>query len=179
LIIYYYNWKKKFNQLLIFVFTFIDYVNACFFSNKKIERKCFLLLKTLLFDVEGSCHHSGKCCQHIQIKYDGKWIKSEGQFNKITAKDPNMLRFTPNNKGAKVDYFTCHCLTESNLCSKYESRPKFCQLYPFSVLVSGGDIHPGCGYYIVQKEELPFFASKLLKTKVWSFKFNQSIISAR
>ena len=171
----YRNWKKKYNYFFILVLLLLDCLNQKLFHFKLLDRFVFSEMKSLLFKVQGSCRHSGKCCQFLQIKYDGTWIDQEDKFNRIVKKDKSMSRFIPKLKKGLIDYFTCTCLTTNNLCSKYESRPKFCRTYPFSVLVTDGVIHPGCGFYITEKQSLPSFASAELKQKIWAFKFNQNI----
>ena len=168
----YQSWKINCNKVLIFFIAFVDLLNNAVCCNSFIQHECFKLAKQLLFTVSGQCKHSGKCCSYIQIRYDGKWLKNKQDIENIQLRHENMKRFKPTMKDSSIDYFSCSCLTSDNFCSSYNDRPKFCKTYPYSVLISDGEIHPGCGYYISQKLRLPFFASESLKKHIWLFKFN-------
>ena len=175
LMLCYRNWKITFNYFFIHLIAIIDLLNSVSFKYSWLDKKCFFEMKLALFSIAGQCHHSGKCCEYIQIKYDRRWIKTVKDFERIKLKDKKMQRFYAEHKNGEIDHFSCSCLTDEKLCSKYDSRPNFCRVYPFGVLISQGHIHPGCGYYIMERALLPFYASKLLKQRIWTFKFNHSI----
>ena len=173
---YYHAWKKLVNRFLILSFTFIDLINVNSINSKLISRVCFSELKYLLFEISGQCIHSGMCCNNIQIKYKGKWIKTVADLSSIQKQDKVMTRFKPNfNSNQIIHSFSCDSLNAQNFCNDYDTRPKFCRVYPFSVFFSNDSIKPGCGFYVKQRNNLPFFSSQKLQQKFNVFKFNHSL----
>tara|TARA_Y100000748_G_scaffold303866_1_gene310580 strand:- start:2632 stop:3153 length:522 start_codon:yes stop_codon:yes gene_type:complete len=153
----------------------IDVINTIFLLNQACTKWCSREVKWLLFFVEGSCKSTGNCCESIHISYDYKPIHSLSFFQSILKKDVTMARFSPVFSGHTIRHFDCRCLTEDRRCSDYDSRPVFCQQYPYSVLYSDAVLHQNCGYVIKKRFDLPFFSSVSLKNDMIIFQFNNRI----
>ena len=131
---YYYVWNKLVKKFLIYGLSFLDLINSLTINNRYIYEFCLSELKYQLFEIKGECIHSAFCCNNIQIKYKGNWIKTQSQFTDIVKNDSVMSRFKPNlTSTKKIVSFSCDSLLDSNLCNHYESRPVFCRVYPFSI----------------------------------------------
>ena len=75
-----------------------------------------------------------------------KWEKIKDQ--------PQYQRFYSNSVQNNVIHsFNCTCLTPSNRCSQYLSRPSFCKTYPMNVFFDAGVIPKSCGYFVNLKEK--------------------------
>ena len=174
---YYFNWKKLVKYGLIYCLSFIDLINFLTVNNLRLYKFCLAELKWLLFEINGQCIHSAFCCKNIQIKYKGKWLNSITQFDKVKQKDLTMTRFKPNlTEFNKITSFSCSSLSDDNKCNDYDSRPKFCRVYPFSIFFSQDSIKPGCGFFLKQIGELPTFSSKKIKQEFYTFKYNHNIL---
>jgi Fe-S-cluster containining protein len=175
--IYYYSLKRLVKKAFIYSLTFIDLINFCTVNNLRLYNFCLIELKCLLFEIKGHCISSAFCCNNIQIKYKGNWLRSLTQFENVIKKDSVMTRFQPNlTQYNKINSFSCNSLSEKKLCNDYESRPKFCRVYPFSVLFSKDTIKSGCGFFLVEKDRLPSFSSKKIKQEFYVLKYNHNLL---
>ncbi len=98
--------------------------------------------------LEGRCNLCGRCCSHILLMNDGRWIRSEKTFRAIVESSPRHGRFTPvgrNDEGLLT--FDCRCLGKDNLCTSYADRPALCRNYPSkSLYYQGGQLLSDCGF---------------------------------
>ena len=99
--------------------------------------------------IRGHCLQCGNCCRRISLMVDGKWIKTEKQFNEALKEFPDFSRFTPiPREKSEGIIFTCTHLTKDNLCGDYSGRPDLCRRHPtLNTWFNGAEIGRYCGYY--------------------------------
>ena len=174
---YYHVCKNLVRYSYIYILVILDLLNVYFINSTKLYNTCYKELKLAIFELGGECGNSGFCCNYIQIKYKGNWIKDKQHYHNVIEKDPIMKRFKPDYSITnKVNFFTCSSLSSTNTCLDYESRPFFCRVYPFSFFYSDDFIRPGCGYFIKQRYKLPSITSARIKQAIVVLKYNSHIL---
>ncbi len=125
-------------------------------------------LKLELYRVLGACQHSGYCCNHMMLTYNGKDVVSDALFSSLKHAVSSYDRFKPRyDSEGRILYFTCSCLnSENQRCLDYENRPSVCRQYPFSTFFHSGYIRKGCGYKVARKEGFPRISYLPLKRLV-------------
>lgn len=143
------------------LFVFCEGVRLVHFSRHGI----WSLLKLELYFIDGTCKHTGYCCSHMILSYEGQDIRHLTSFSLLCQKLPTLSRFVPvlfNEQSSLISYFKCSCLGENNLCLDYENRPELCKNYPFTTFLNSGYIRNGCGYLVRRKEGFPSFSHPVL-----------------
>jgi Fe-S-cluster containining protein len=65
-----------------------------------------------------------------------------------------------------IDFFNCTALNENNLCKHYAIRPDICRQYPYSLFATDSTLYNSCGYKLVQRFKLPYYASKKIRQRI-------------
>ena len=111
----------------------------------------------------GKCHACGKCCQAFRVKSEGKWIKTQQEFEILTQQKTEYSRLIPSGETDGIIEFTCSWLTENGSCRDHENRLSICRDYPAtSRFYTGNKLPDYCGYSI--EAAVPF--EKVLKKKM-------------
>lgn len=82
--------------------------------------------------IERKCHGCGACCQNYEPEHlFGAWLNEE-EYYKFSIKRPDMLKVAVHNSSISVKMKLtgdkrCIALSEDNLCTIYEDRPKLCK----------------------------------------------------
>ena len=114
----------------------------------------------------GKCNNCGECCKTITLRFSGKLLTRESEFEYLQKKIKRYQHFTIFGKADNgVLLFKCNYLDENNRCSVYHLRSFLCRTYPHfdnKFIKLGGKPLPGCGYYY---EPIVHFDEVLKKTK--------------
>lgn len=139
----------------LYTWSLFFFVNDWTVKHRGFSKFCWDLIKCELFYVDGGCNNTGYCCKHLKIKYDKVIIQTDSQFKKMAKKNLVLNRFIPVLFKDKktINYFKCASLNGDNKCDDYETRPNFCQHYPYNIFLEYDYIRRGCGYSIKLKRE--------------------------
>lgn len=100
----------------------------------------------------GSCRQCGACCRRISLQTTKGWIRSREEFARLLRKHPDYSRFRISGRDEQgYLLFTCSWLQEDGSCADHDNRLPICRGYPDPRLpMEGGELLPGCGYYILR-----------------------------
>jgi len=108
----------------------------------------------------GQCNQCGMCCRSFRIKSDGKWIKSQAQFQRLIQQKPEYSRLVYKGEIDGDLYFTCSWLTSDGICKDHRNRLLICKEYPSTTrFYTGNQLPDHCGFHI--EAVVPF--EKILK----------------
>lgn len=148
------------------------------FKSIRFEILVWTFIKFDLFEIKGGCQNSGYCCQHLMLQDKGKPINTVHLFESLKKKEPIFNRFhIAKREAGKIIYFGCSSLSKSLLCLDYETRPRLCRQYPYSVFLEEDRIRAGCGYFVNRKKWRPTWVYSRLDTKIKILEFNNGIIA--
>src|SRR5258708_7042012 len=101
---------------------------------QRILTKVFLSI----FAVSGSCHKRGFCCRNFTLTANGRFLKSQDEFEEACGDHPEWRIFVYKETNGRQATFTCSKLdTKTGLCTYYEQRPQVCREFPHSNLIMG------------------------------------------
>jgi len=128
--------------------TLINHLFTLSFS--VLARHIYLKISGKEYLVTGKCNYCGQCCERINLRSRGGWIRDEREFQVLVKKSPDFSRFSVVTKDSQgYLQFTCAYLEPGNGCRDYANRPDICKKYPSkSLVLQGGKLIKGCGYSI-------------------------------
>lgn len=111
--------------------------------------------------VQGECRLCGRCCRRISLEANGRWIRSEREFNRLVIMHPEFKRFKVIEKDSSgYLLFSCSWHLPEGGCKDHDNRLSICKRFPDkSLYFSGAGVPLECGYYFTIG--VPF--SKLLR----------------
>ncbi len=138
------------------IFTIVKSILLKGFSVKSILENAWNTIRGKELVVLGTCNCCGQCCQCINLRGRGGWIRTKEQFKKLCETNPQYSRFYIIS-GEKSDYLQFDCLLydDQKGCKDYDNRLDICRKYPDkSLILRGGKLVEGCGYTV--KSAVPF-----------------------
>lgn len=99
--------------------------------------------------VQGTCKLCGRCCRKISLEANGRWIRSEREFNRLVKIHPEFSRFEIIEKDSSgFLLFSCSWHLPEGICKDHENRLPICTQFPHkSLYFSDAGVPTGCGYY--------------------------------
>jgi len=98
----------------------------------------------------GACAHSGMCCEHLSLRFNGQPIRTPTDWQRVLARRPDWSRFVPLGVTPVGDRLCFRCTKRGGgRCTDYDQRPRVCREYPYSVFFRVDGLHVGCGYRLV------------------------------
>lgn len=99
--------------------------------------------------VQGECNLCGRCCRRISLEANGRWIRSEREFNHLVKTHPEFRRFEIIDKDSSgYLLFSCSWYLPEGICKDHHNRLPICKKFPDkSLYFSSAGVPRGCGYY--------------------------------
>lgn len=140
-------------MIALYVLQIIYFLSRRLVSSTNFPYYIMTMIKGMVFDIKGSCKHSGQCCQSIMLYDSNNPIQSLSVWHQFLKQYPDYDSFVPNHKCGRIESFDCRCLTDENMCSRYQIRPSVCRQYPTSFFYEHGFIYNSCGYYVEKNHQ--------------------------
>ncbi len=110
----------------------------------------------------GGCQRSGMCCRDLAIEIPQAWARRP----KVVRLFQGWYRYVHNFQPTQIVngnllQFSCGHLSNENDCTIYPFRPKLCREYPATTLFGHAQLHKGCGFWFLERNQLKTFQEKL------------------
>ncbi len=112
--------------------------------------------------LRGACQKTGMCCRSLAIEIPHSWGRRAWLVKAVRIWYREVFNF--HSLGMLYGnwlVFECHHLRPDHTCGIYPYRPSLCREFPLTPLWGHGQLHKGCGFWFVKREDLGTFQEKL------------------